>query len=290
MKNERHLSDSPRYGQLWLTDEEEAAGNLYGGIWDLFTDEEYRRFAEWMWYEYYKLHKPLGPCVNGKSVLDAGCGGGAATYTMLKEGAKKATAVDLSGRALAHCERLVREFAPSVSERLETHRASLLELPFADETFDFVYSAGVVHHTEDPDRALRELVRVLKPGGNLWIGLYGSGGLLGNVLIPAARAVNQVVPRAMTQGVLDFLRIPPLRKYEVLDAMYVPYRYEYTAQEAEAWLQSVGLQELYRTDLALHPIYKFTPWLNGEGWLGYRAHKPAAPGKANGAHKGNGAS
>lgn len=274
-QHERHLSGSPRYEQLWLTDEEEAAGNLYGGIWDLFTDEEYRRFADWMWFDYYRLHEPLGPFVKGASVLDAGCGGGAATYTMLKEGAEKATAIDLSGRALAHCERLVRTYAHDRLDRLEVHRASLLEMPFEDATFDLVYSAGVVHHTEDPNVALSELLRVLKPGGKLWIGLYGSGGLLGNVLIPAARAVNGVVPKGFTQRVLDLVRMPPLRKYEVLDAMYVPYRYEYTAQEAEAWLTSRGLTELFRTDIALHPIYKYTPWLNGEGWLGYRAHKPA---------------
>lgn len=275
MGKSRNLSDSTNYEKLYLTDEEKAAGNLYGGIWELFTDDEYRRFADWMWFDYYRLHDPLGPYVKDCSVLDAGCGGGAATFTMLKEGAAKATAIDLSGQALAHCERLVGTFAPELKDRLNVHRASLLEMPFEDNTFDLVYSAGVVHHTEDPDKALQELLRVLKPGGKLWIGLYGSGGLLGNVLIPAARAVNGIVPRAITQRVLDTLRIPPLRKYEVLDAMYVPYRYEYTAQEAESWLASRGLTDLFRTDIALHPIYKYTPWLNGEGWLGYRAHKPA---------------
>lgn len=287
----RHLSESARYEKIWLTDKEESAGDLYGGIWEIFKDDEYRKFADWMWSDYYRLDDPLGHIVKGASVLDGGCGGGAASYSMLQCGAAKVTSVDISARALAHCERLVKSFAPSKYDRLEVHRASLLELPFEDETFDLVYSAGVVHHTENSDGALQELLRVLKPGGHLWIGLYGSGGLLGNVLIPAARSVNGIVPRHFTERVLEMMRLPPLRIYEVLDAMYVPIREEYTAAEVEAWLTRRGLTDLFRTDIALHPIYKYAPWLNGEGWLGYRAHKPASAGNGvpkNGAPK-NGA-
>jgi ubiquinone/menaquinone biosynthesis C-methylase UbiE len=45
-------------------------------------------------------------------------------------------------------------------------------LPFADDTFDIVYSNGVLHHTPDTERAIAEVYRVLKPGGQAVIMLY----------------------------------------------------------------------------------------------------------------------
>ena len=48
----------------------------------------------------------------------------------------------------------------------------MLNLPFADDSFDIVNSQGVLHHTADPYGGFQELVRVLKPGGLVIIYLY----------------------------------------------------------------------------------------------------------------------
>lgn len=262
--------------RLAMTDAEDRAQKLYGGLWELFTDEEYERFAKWMWFDYYRLSEPVGRFMKGAKVLDAGCGGGALVYTSLLEGADEVVGIDLSNAALAHTRRLVETYAPDRADKMRLKQASVLELPFEDATFDVVYSAGVLHHTESPEGGFAELIRVLKPGGIVWVGLYGAGGLLSGVLIPAARAVRNVVPEAATRKLLDALRFPPLRRYEVLDAMYTPYRYQYREPEIRAWLARHGLEDPLRTDIALHPIFKYAPWLNGEGWIGFRATKPAA--------------
>ena len=51
-------------------------------------------------------------------------------------------------------------------------QATLHHLPFALESFDFIYSIGVLHHLPDPEVALRNLLRFLKPGGEIQIYLY----------------------------------------------------------------------------------------------------------------------
>ena len=50
-------------------------------------------------------------------------------------------------------------------------------LPYSDNTFDFVYSFGVLHHTPDTQKAIDEVYRVLKPGGKCYIAVYNKNSL-----------------------------------------------------------------------------------------------------------------
>jgi SAM-dependent methyltransferase len=75
--------------------------------------------------------------------------------------------VDLSAAAEVAARNLVvREFLAL--------QADVFSLPFAPESFDFIYSLGVLHHTPDCAQAFRELPRYLKPGGNLAIWVYSN--------------------------------------------------------------------------------------------------------------------
>jgi SAM-dependent methyltransferase len=55
-------------------------------------------------------------------------------------------------------------------------------LPFADGTFDVVYSWGVLHHSPDTPKAFREVLRVLKPGGEARIMIYQTWSIVGLML------------------------------------------------------------------------------------------------------------
>ena len=55
--------------------------------------------------------------------------------------------------------------------------ASLLDVRLEDETFDVIWSNGVLHHTGDTDGSLKEFTHLLRPGGWMWLYLYGSGGI-----------------------------------------------------------------------------------------------------------------
>ena len=52
---------------------------------------------------------------------------------------------------------------------LDSAVASIYELPFADASFDYVYSWGVLHHSPDLARSITELMRVLRPGGGFGV-------------------------------------------------------------------------------------------------------------------------
>lgn len=97
--------------------------------------------------------------VQGRRVLDFGCGHGMASVLLARRGAK-VTAFDLSGGYLQE----VRERAGANQVQIDLVQANGEYLPFVDETFDAVWGNAVLHHL-DLERAGRELRRVLKPGG-----------------------------------------------------------------------------------------------------------------------------
>jgi demethylmenaquinone methyltransferase / 2-methoxy-6-polyprenyl-1,4-benzoquinol methylase len=94
----------------------------------------------------------------GDRVLDAACGTGDLAIADLKAGAGSVTGLDFSEQMLARARRK----AP-----LEWVRGDLLALPFADGTFDAATVGFGVRNGEDLELALRELRRVLRPGGRL---------------------------------------------------------------------------------------------------------------------------
>lgn len=119
--------------------------------------------------------------LQGKHVLEIGCGMGFDTVELLRRGVR-VTATDLTPRAVE----VTKQHLKLEGLHAEDVRvANALALDFPDATFDGVYSIGVLHHTGDTPRALREVYRVLKPGGRAVIShIYRKGSwfrLLGRV-------------------------------------------------------------------------------------------------------------
>jgi SAM-dependent methyltransferase len=110
----------------------------------------------------------LGPAdVKDKLVLDIGCGMGRFADVIVKWGGT-IVGIDLS---------LAVESAQANlggTGRFQAVQASVFELPFRPETFDIIYSLGVLHHTPDCKKAFMQLPPLLKPGGHLAIWVYSA--------------------------------------------------------------------------------------------------------------------
>ncbi|EYF06434.1 class I SAM-dependent methyltransferase [Chondromyces apiculatus] len=103
----------------------------------------------------------------GKKLLEVGVGAGTDFTNWVRHGAD-ATGVDLTERGVA----LTRERLALEGLSANVLRADAENLPFANDTFDLVYSYGVLHHSPHTVRAVSEVYRVLKPGGTALVMIY----------------------------------------------------------------------------------------------------------------------
>lgn len=96
----------------------------------------------------------------GLKVLDVGCGGGFTCEFMAKRGAQ-VSGVDISDVSIATAKSHAAESGLSIDYRISKGE----KLPHEDNTFDVVTCVDVLEHVEDVDQVVREIHRVLKPGG-----------------------------------------------------------------------------------------------------------------------------
>lgn len=100
-----------------------------------------------------------------KKVLDLGCGSGRwSSYLSSKVGFIEA--IDPS-----HAVLVAKRFCKDL-DNVRITQASVDNIPFADESFDFIYSLGVLHHIPDTAAALKTAIKKLKPGGHFLVYLY----------------------------------------------------------------------------------------------------------------------
>jgi ubiquinone/menaquinone biosynthesis C-methylase UbiE len=100
-------------------------------------------------------------------VLEIGCGMGTMIMNWAQQGAR-ITAVDLNPVSVLQCTRRLE----MLGCRGTIAQADANSLPFADQSFDYVYSWGVLHHSPGLERSIREFFRVLRTNGGFGIMLY----------------------------------------------------------------------------------------------------------------------
>ena len=100
---------------------------------------------------------------SGMTLLDCGCGPGTVTLGLAEAVAPAQTVgIDLEPSMV---DRATSFAAGRRTDNIEFQVADIRDLPFPDDSFDVVFTSAVLEHLGDPERALREIHRVVKPGG-----------------------------------------------------------------------------------------------------------------------------
>lgn len=147
--NERTRATSERFGYGWIA----------GGVPQPLTQP--------VEYHFHLMRTALGAPPPAGIVLDAGAGEGIDLASVGLTAGCRAVGVELSPGG-------IRATAARIASvpRSRLVQGSILSMPFRADVFDYAYSYGVVHHTTDPEGAVREIVRALKPGGDLLVYVY----------------------------------------------------------------------------------------------------------------------
>jgi 2-polyprenyl-3-methyl-5-hydroxy-6-metoxy-1,4-benzoquinol methylase len=106
--------------------------------------------------------------LSGKRVLEIGCGVGSAACILAMAGSQ-VTAIDLTEKAaeIARENTRIQGLNSIAIFRMDAER-----MEFANNSFDYAYSWGVVHHSNAPEQIIAEIARVLRPGGRGLIMVY----------------------------------------------------------------------------------------------------------------------
>ena len=179
--------------------------------------------------------------LRGKKVMDMGCGSGRFTIAFAKLGAAHVVGVDLGQEGIKIGKRMVRELK---LRNVDFIKHSVLELPFPDASFDFVYCKGVLHHTGNLKCGLDELYRVLKHQGRAFLYLYADGGLFWYSR-NKMREVMRLIPIDYAINVLDLLGMPS-KRYIFVDSWYVPIEEHTPANKLESYLRRQGYTRIER--------------------------------------------
>jgi ubiquinone/menaquinone biosynthesis C-methylase UbiE len=215
--------------------QEETTQQVYGHLWDKLNIDDYVKEAANIIKTRLRVSDFDLSSLKGKTVLDIGCGSGRFSIALALTGAKKVHGIDLGRKSIEQATQIANAVGIN---NIQFEVGDILDLPYQDGQFDFVYCNGVLHHTKNMEKGIEELYRILKPGSRAFLYLYADGGLFWHSRKKMPQVMKKI-PQKYTMGVLDLIGTPHNR-FIFCDNWYVPIERHVSREYLESLLRKVG--------------------------------------------------
>lgn len=271
--------------------------HIVGGLHGTFADDFQGFFTAYDTWRYEQEGHILG-CLDlvdwaGKDVLEIGLGQGAESEQLVRRGARW-SGLDLTSESVDRVRaRLTLRGLPYEGLR----QGSALEIPWPDNSFDIVFSHGVLHHIPDIHRAQAEAHRVLRPGGLLVGMMYARHSLNYHVsirlvrraalllayplrdsrLVPASDLLRQHLANAEEKGLFSYLRLASFT-HRSTDGPLNPFARVYSRREVQRDFPSFELvrctkRYMHAPPLPVHRLTFLDRWAGWHLWVWLRARE-----------------
>lgn len=211
-------------------------GKVYGKFWKRFTNKENINAKNFIIERFRNFKSFNKNFFKNKNIIDVGCGGGRYSNALRLLKAKHVTGVDYSDDGI---------FTAKKNYKLKNilfKKQNVLKLKYKNNSFDIVFCNGVMHHASNFKKGIEQLHRICKPGGYIYLYLYGIGGLYWS----ARKQMNKfmkLVPQEYSQQVLDLIGMPTNR-FIFMDNWYVPHERHCSHKEVYKILKSLGVETI----------------------------------------------
>lgn len=161
----------------WIFGNMKDTGSMKDDIRTAYNDERTNDAAYYDTYgmdHYGKVADTLlnGISVQGKHVLDVGCGTGISTLKLLERRAKKVCGIDISENMVSVLNTKIKSEGYA-QDTVDVLVGDAENLPFEDNLFDIAISSMVFGMVPNPEKMISEMLRVVKPGGRIAISTHG---------------------------------------------------------------------------------------------------------------------
>jgi SAM-dependent methyltransferase len=253
-----------------------------GGLEERFRGEFERFFNEYDAFRYRREKHILG-CLDranfaGKKVLEIGLGQGADSEQVIRRGGHW-SGLDLTTEAVARVkQRMQLRDLPYDDLKV----GSVLRIPYPDNSFDMVYSFGVLHHVPEIHQAQAEIARVLRPGGELVMMVYAKWSLnyilsiailrraglaaMMTLGLPGKGIYAAHLKNAREEGLFRYLRLNRF-VHRSTDGPDNPYAKVYGLREVREDFPDFAVTRSYKQFMHAPPLpIKWLPMQRAMGW------------------------